>query len=30
VAAIRENNEFLSTRGIQPGDLLAIPASAHP
>jgi len=30
VAAIRENNEFLSTRGIQPGDLLAIPASPHP
>jgi membrane-bound lytic murein transglycosylase D len=29
VAAIRENNEFLSTRGIQPGDLLAIPASTH-
>jgi membrane-bound lytic murein transglycosylase D len=30
VAAIRENNEFLATRGIQPGDLLAIPASPHP
>jgi membrane-bound lytic murein transglycosylase D len=30
VAAIRENNEFLSSRGIQPGDLLAIPASPHP